>query len=58
MLRRLDASSAPFGVRDAQIAGAAGLNVVMDRFTKIEHTRFAGVLRLAGFNASVITARR
>ena len=58
MLRRLDASSASFGVRDAQIAGAAGLNVVMDRCTKIEHTRFAGVLHLAGFNASVITARR
>ena len=55
---RLDASSASFGVRDAQIASAAGLNVVMDRCTKIEYARFAGGLHLAGFNTGVITARR
>ena len=42
----------------AQIASAAGLNVVMDRCTKIEHARFAGGLHLAGFNTGVITARR
>ncbi len=42
----------------AQIASAAGLDVVMDRCTKIEHARFAGGLHLAGFNTGVITARR
>ena len=39
-------------------AEAAGLDVVMDRCTKIEHARFAGGLHLAGFNTGVITARR
>ena len=42
----------------AQIASAAGLDVVMDRCSKIEHARFAGCLRFAGFNTGVITARR
>ena len=55
---RLDASSASFGVRDAQIASAAGLDLVMDRCAKVEHARFAGGLHLAGLNTGVITARR
>lgn len=42
----------------AQIAAAAGLDVVMDRCTKIEHARFAGGLHLAGFNTGVISSRR
>ena len=42
----------------AQIASAAGLNVVMDRCTKIEHARFAGGLHLAGFDTGVIDSRR
>ncbi|MEM8746453.1 MAG: CoA-binding protein [Actinomycetota bacterium] len=42
----------------AQIAAAAGLNVVMDRCTKIEHARFAGGLHLAGFDTGVIDSTR
>lgn len=42
----------------AQIASGAGLNVVMDRCTKIEHARFAGGLHLAGFDTGVISSRR
>jgi len=42
----------------AQIAGDGGLDVVMDRCTKIEHARFAGGLHLAGFNTGVISSRR
>lgn len=42
----------------AQIASVAGLDVVMDRCTKIEHARFAGGLHLAGFDTGVITSRR
>jgi predicted CoA-binding protein len=42
----------------ARIASAAGLAVVMDRCTKIEHARFAGGLHLAGFNTGVISSRR
>ena len=42
----------------AQLAKAAGLNVVMDRCTKIEHARFAGGLHLAGFDTGVISSRR
>ena len=42
----------------AQIASAAGLDVVMDRCTKIEHARFAGGLHLAGFDTGVISSRR
>jgi len=42
----------------AQIASAAGLSVVMDRCTKIEHARFAGGLHLAGFDTGVIDSRR
>ncbi|GAA1416111.1 CoA-binding protein [Glutamicibacter uratoxydans] len=36
----------------------AGLNVVMDRCVKIEHARFHGGLRLAGFNTGVISSKR
>ncbi len=42
----------------AALASAAGLNVVMDRCTKIEHARFAGGLHLGGFNTGVISSRR
>lgn len=42
----------------AKIATDAGLNVVMDRCTKIEHARFAGGLHLAGFDTGVISSRR
>ena len=42
----------------AQLATTAGLNVVMDRCTKIEHARFAGGLHLAGFDTGVISSRR
>ena len=44
--------------RAAEIAGAAGLSVVMDRCLKIEHARFAGGLHLAGFDTGVISSRR
>ncbi len=42
----------------AEIAGGAGLAVVMNRCLKIEHARFAGGLHLAGFDTGVITSRR
>lgn len=42
----------------AAIAQSGGLDVVMDRCTKIEHARFAGGLHLAGFDTGVITSRR
>lgn len=42
----------------AEIALAAGLEVVMNRCVKIEHARFAGGLHLAGFNTGVIHSRR
>lgn len=42
----------------ARAATAAGLDVVMDRCTKIEHARFAGGLHLAGFDTGVISSRR
>lgn len=42
----------------ARIASEAGLDVVMNRCTKIEHARFAGGLHLAGFNTGVISSRR
>lgn len=41
----------------AEIALAAGLEVVMDRCIKIEHARFHGGLHLAGFDTGVISAR-
>ena len=42
----------------AMLATEAGLDVVMDRCTKIEHARFAGGLHLAGFDTGVISSRR
>jgi len=42
----------------AEIASAAGLDVVMDRCVKIEHARFAGGLHLAGFDTGVISSKR
>lgn len=42
----------------AEIASTAGLDVVMNRCTKIEHARFAGGLHLAGFDTGVISSRR
>ncbi|NCT91732.1 CoA-binding protein [Cellulomonas sp. APG4] len=42
----------------ARTAQAAGLDVVMDRCVKIEHARFHGGLRLAGFDTGVISSRR
>jgi predicted CoA-binding protein len=42
----------------AAIAESAGLAVVMDRCIKIEHARFHGGLRLAGFDTGVISSRR
>lgn len=42
----------------ASAAVGAGLEVVMDRCTKIEHARFAGGLHLAGFDTGVISSRR
>ena len=42
----------------AAIAEAGGLQVVMDRCTKIEHVRFHGGLHLAGFNTGVISSKR
>ena len=41
----------------AQLAFAAGLDVVMNRCLKIEHARFHGGLHLAGFDTGVISAR-
>lgn len=42
----------------AHIAHSAGLDVVMNRCTKIEHARFAGGLHLAGFNTGLIDSTR
>ena len=42
----------------AHRAEAAGMNVIMDRCVKIEHARFHGGLRLAGFNTGVISSKR
>ncbi|HEU0200633.1 MAG TPA: CoA-binding protein [Burkholderiaceae bacterium] len=42
----------------AQIARAAGLDVVMDRCVKIEHGRLFGGLNWAGVNTRVISAKR
>jgi uncharacterized protein len=42
----------------ANIAHAAGLQVVMNRCIKIEHARFHGGLHLAGFDTGVIDSRR
>ena len=42
----------------AEIARAGGLEVVMDRCTKIEHARIFGGLNWAGVNTGIISARR
>jgi uncharacterized protein len=42
----------------ADIAHAAGLDVVMNRCLKIEHARFHGGLHLAGFDTGVVSSRR
>jgi uncharacterized protein len=47
-----------WSVAAAQLATAAGLDVVMDRCIKIEHARFHGDLHLAGFDTGVISSKR
>lgn len=42
----------------AERAEAAGMKVVMDRCTKIEHARFHGGLHFAGFDTGVISSKR
>jgi hypothetical protein len=42
----------------ADLAAAAGLDVVMDRCVKIEHARLFGGLNWAGVNTRVISAKR
>lgn len=39
-------------------AESAGMKVVMDRCTKIEHARFHGGLHFAGFDTGVISSKR
>lgn len=49
------------GIRNdeaARLAGAAGLDVVMDRCVKIEHARILGGLNWAGVNTGIVSARR
>ena len=41
----------------AEIAQAAGLDVVMDRCCKIEHARLFGGLRTIGLNTGLVTSR-
>jgi predicted CoA-binding protein len=41
----------------AEIADAAGLDVVMDRCCKIEHARLFGGLRTIGLNTGLVTSR-
>ena len=45
-------------IEAAELATAAGLEVVMDRCLKIEHARFHGGLHLAGFDTGVISSKR
>ena len=47
-----------WSVEAAEIALAAGLELVMDKCIKIEHARFHGGLHLAGFITGVIDSRR
>jgi predicted CoA-binding protein len=42
----------------AKRAREAGLDVVMDRCVKMEHTRFWGGLNLVGLNTGVITSKK
>lgn len=41
-----------------EIAASAGLNVVMDKCTKIEHTKISGLLGLGGFDSGFLSAHR
>jgi uncharacterized protein len=41
----------------AELAAAAGLEVVMDRCCKIEHARLFGGLRTIGLNTGLVTSR-
>ena len=41
----------------AALAGAHGLNVVMNRCPKIEHQRLFGELRMGGFNTGIISSK-
>lgn len=42
----------------AEIADAAGLDVVMDRCAKMEHGRYSGQMHWAGMNTGIISAKR
>lgn len=42
----------------AEIAREGGLDVVMDRCTKMEHARYNGTMHWNGMNTGIITARR
>jgi len=42
----------------AEIAAAAGLDVVMDRCFKMEHGRFNGTLHWCGMNTEIVSARK
>ena len=42
----------------AEIAAAAGLDVVMDRCFKMEHGRFNGTLHWGGMNTEIVSARK
>ena len=42
----------------AEIADEHGLDVVMDRCTKMEHGRYRGGMHWVGMNTGVITAKR
>jgi predicted CoA-binding protein len=42
----------------AELAAAAGLDVVMDRCVKMEHGRFNGTLHWGGMNTEIISARK
>jgi uncharacterized protein len=41
-----------------EVASRGGLDVVMDRCTKMEHGRYNGSMHLNGMNTGLITARR
>lgn len=42
----------------AEVADAAGLDVVMDRCLKMEHGRYSGQMHWAGMNTGIISAKR
>jgi uncharacterized protein len=42
----------------AELAAAAGLDVVMDRCVKMEHGRFNGTLHWGGMNTEIVSARK